>query len=115
MRKAQTKTTNGASSQTQTRRLTLETDLTIYNAPDHKRTLLAALEQANVVELDLAQVAEIDSAGLQVLLLAKRESLAAAKELRIVGHSPAVHELLDFFNVASYFGDPLVIPAGAKV
>jgi anti-anti-sigma factor len=115
MRKAQTKTTNGASSQTPTRRLTLETDLTIYNAPEHKRALLAALEQASVVELDLAQVAEIDSAGLQVLLLAKRESLAAAKELRIVGHSPAVHELLDFFNVASYFGDPLVIPAGAKV
>jgi anti-anti-sigma factor len=95
--------------------LTLETDLTIYNAPEHKCVLLAALEQASVIELDLAQVAEIDSAGLQVLLLAKRESLAAGKEMRIVGHSPAVQELLDFFNVASYFGDPLVIPARAKV
>jgi anti-sigma B factor antagonist len=95
-------------------RLVLEKDLTIYNAPEHKRALLDALDKARVVELDLASVGEIDSAGLQVLLLAKRESLAARKEMRIVRHSPAVQELLEFFNVASYFGDPLVIPAGNK-
>lgn len=97
-----------------TRRLVLEADLTIYNAPEHKRTLLDTLEQAEVIELDLAAVGEIDSAGLQVLLLAKRESLAKGKEMRIVRHSPAVQELLEFFNVASYFGDPLVIPAEHK-
>lgn len=93
------------------RRLVLETDLTIYNAAEHKRALLDALGQAKVVELDLARVGEIDSAGLQVLLLAKRESLAAGRDLRIVAHSPAVQELLDFLNVAGYFGDPLVISA----
>jgi anti-sigma B factor antagonist len=92
-------------------RLVLENDLTIYNAPEHKRALLEALDQAKVVELDLARVGEIDSAGLQVLILAKRESLAQGKNLRIVAHSTAVSELLDFFNMASYFGDPLVISA----
>jgi anti-anti-sigma factor len=95
-------------------RLTLDTDLTIYTAPEHKRALLEGLDRADVIELDLAQVGEIDCAGLQVLLLLKRESLAAGKALHIVGHSPAVHELLDFFNVASYFGDPLVIPASTR-
>lgn len=108
MRKAHAK----APGEKDTRRLVLENDLTIYNAPEHKRALLEALEQAKLVELDLAHVGEIDSAGVQVLLLAKRESLAADKEMRIVSHSPAVQELLDFFNLASYFGDPLVIPAG---
>jgi anti-anti-sigma factor len=97
-----------------TMRLTLDTDLTIYTAPEHKRTLLEGLARADVIELDLAQVGEIDCAGLQVLLLLKRESLAAGKALHIVGHSPAVQELLDFFNVASYFGDPLVIPASTR-
>jgi len=107
MRKAQAKKpTDG-----DTRRLVLDTDLTIYNAPEHKRALLDLLAQAKVVELDLTQVGGIDSAGLQVLLLAKRESLAAGKEMRIVGHSSAVQELLDFLNVAGYFGDPLVISA----
>ncbi len=110
MSKARAKAPTGSNA----RRLVLESDLTIYNAPDHKRKLLDALEQAQVVELDLAAVGEIDSAGLQVLLLAKRESQANGKEMRIVRHSPAVQELLEFFNVASYFGDPLVIPAGHK-
>jgi anti-sigma B factor antagonist len=110
MRKAHAK----APTDGDTRRLVLENDLTIYNAPEHKRTLLDALDHAQVVELDLARVGEIDSAGLQVLILAKRESLAAGKEMRILAHSPAVQELLDFLNVASYFGDPLVIPAQDK-
>lgn len=110
MRKANDReSTNGDA-----RRLVLEANLTVYNAPEHKRTLLDTLEQAKVIELDLAAVGEIDSAGLQVLLLAKRESLAKGKELRIVRHSPAVQDLLEFFNVASYFGDPLVIPAEHK-
>lgn len=110
MRKAHAKaSTDGDAS-----RLVLEADLTIYNAPEHKRTLLDTLEQAKAIELDLAAVGAIDSAGLQVLLLAKRESLAKGKEMRIVRHSPAVQELLEFFNVASYFGDPLVIPAEHK-
>jgi anti-sigma B factor antagonist len=103
-----------ASTNAESRRLVLENDLTIYNAAEHKCALLDALEQASVVELDLARVGEIDSAGLQVLLLAKRESLVAGKDLRVLSHSPAVRELLDFLNVASYFGDPLVIPAQDK-
>jgi anti-sigma B factor antagonist len=90
-------------------RMVIDDDLSIYNAPKHKRALLEALDHAKVVELDLARVGEIDSAGLQVLILAKRELLAQGKDLRIVAHSPAVSELLDFFNLASYFGDPLVI------
>ena len=93
------------------RRLNLDSDLTIYNAPEHKMALMNALGESAVVELDLAHVGQIDSAGLQVLLLAKRESVAGGKVLRVVAHSQAVRDLLDFFNVASYFGDPLVIPA----
>jgi anti-sigma B factor antagonist len=110
MRKAHAKASTGGDA----RRLVLENDLTVYNAPEHKRALMDALDQAKVIELDLAKVGEIDSAGLQVLLLAKRESLASGKELRILRHSPPVQELMEFFNVASYFGDPLVIPAGHK-
>jgi anti-sigma B factor antagonist len=96
------------------KRVVVEVDLTIYTAPEQKRVLLGALEQSRILELDLARVGEIDSAGLQVLLLAKREALAANKELRIVAHSPAVGDLLNFFDVAGYFGDPLVIPAQAR-
>lgn len=94
------------------KRVVVEVDLTIYTAAEQKRVLLGALEQAQVLELDLALVGEIDSAGLQVLLLLRREALAADKELHIVAHSPAVADLLNFFDV--YFGNPLVTPAEAR-
>ena len=31
--------------------------------------------------------------------------------LRLVGHSQSVLDVLAFYNVAAFFGDPLVIPA----
>ncbi len=94
-----------------TQRLCIEEDLTIYHAEALKAQLLEALGAAPALELDLSRVAEIDSAGLQLLLLAKRESLREGRRLSIVAHSPAVQETMDFLNLAGYFGDPLVIQA----
>ncbi len=93
-------------------RLALERDLTIYHAETLKPELLSALDGAERLELDLSGVGDIDSAGVQLLILAKRESLARGKTLHIVAHSPAVRDVIDFLNMAAYFGDPLVIPAG---
>lgn len=92
--------------------LALEANLTIYNAVDLKRQLLEALRASQGLDLDLSRVAEMDTAGFQLLVLAKRESQRLGRSLRIVGHSPAVQEVIEFFNMAAYFGDPLVIPAG---
>ncbi len=92
-------------------RMSLDQDLTIYHAAALKEQLLESLGQTQALELDLSRVAEIDTSGIQLLMLAKRESVKRDKELRIVAHSPAVSELMDFYNIAGFFGDPLVIPA----
>lgn len=92
-------------------RLCLAQDLTIYHAIEQKADLLAALEVADGLELDLSQVSEIDTAGLQLLILAKREAAQRNKSMSIVAHSPAVHETLDFCNLMTFFGDPVVITA----
>lgn len=96
-----------------TGRLAFDRDMTIYHAEALKSELMDTLEHHQVIELDLSRIAEIDTCGIQLLMLAKRESLKRQKELRIVAHSPAVSELMDFYNIAAYFGDPLVIPAHA--
>lgn len=96
-------------------KLAVEEDMTVYNAPAQKTMLLDAVAQCRELELDLSRVGEIDTAGFQVLLLAKREALDAGKALRVSAHSKAVTELLDLYNMASYFGDPLVIPAKEQV
>ena len=94
------------------KRIALQEDLTIYQALDQKSQLLDALNGADELELDLAQVAEIDTAGLQLLILLKREAQKAGKKLTIVAHSQAVRAVIDFCNLAATLGDPLVIPAG---
>ena len=92
-------------------RLVIVEDMTIYNALDQKNRLVAALDGADGLELDLSQVAEIDSAGLQLLILAKREAARLDKRMSIVAHSPAVRQTLDFCNLTAFFGDPVVIIA----
>lgn len=92
-------------------RLVLDGTMLIYNAEDIKQRLIDTLEHCQVLELDLTHISEIDTSGFQLLILAKRESQKADKELRIIGHSPAVQELIEFFNMTAFFGDPMVIPA----
>jgi anti-sigma B factor antagonist len=98
-------TTDGAA------HLILDGAMTIYNAAEIKSQLLGGLNAAPILELDLSHVTEMDTAGFQLLVMAKRESLRIDRNLRIVGHSPPVQEVIEFFNMAAFFGDPLVIPA----
>ena len=93
------------------RSIAINEDMTIYNALAQKPLLLDALDNCEELDLDLSQVGEMDTSGFQLLLLTKREAQKAGKTMRLTAHSKAVTELLDLYNMASYFGDPLVIPA----
>jgi anti-anti-sigma factor len=95
-------------------KLPIEGELTIYTAADTKGKLVAAFESNQPVEIDLSQVDEIDSAGLQLLILAKREAARKERTLTLVNHSQAVVECLDMCNLASEFGDQVILPAAAK-
>lgn len=86
------------------RHLQLKGDMNIYSAADLKRQLLDHLGAAAELEINLAQVGEIDSAGLQVLYLVKREAVKDGKTLRLASHSPAVLEVMDLYNMTAYFG-----------
>lgn len=91
--------------------LRLEGEITIYQAADLKDTLLAALKGVSMLEIDLQDVTEIDSAGVQLLMMAKREAQAAGGDLRLSRHSPAVLEVFDMLDLAAHFGDALLMPA----
>lgn len=84
-------------------------ELSISTAATVRDDLLAALDIADEVEVDLTRVTEIDSAGLQIMVAAKREAGARRKVLRFLGHSPAVLDMLDLTDLAGYLGDPLVL------
>ncbi len=90
--------------------LRIEGELTIYRAAELKHALLEPLA-AGSVELDLSAVTEIDSAGVQLLMLAKREASLHDCEFRLANHSAAVLEVFELLDLAGYFGDPIVMPA----
>ncbi len=92
----------------------LEGEMTIYTAAEIKPMLLSLLDDCSEPEIDLSQVSEIDSAGLQLLLLAKREASRIGKSIRLVGHSPAVVECLDMCNLTALFGDQVVLSSQQK-
>jgi len=96
-------------------RMAITQEMTIYHAEAIKDELMHSLERSDVIDLDLSLVTEIDTAGIQLLMLAKRECQQHGKMLNIVAHSPAVHELIDIYNIAGFFGDPLIIPARGAV
>lgn len=86
--------------------LRLSGEFTIFRAMELKPTLLAS---PPVNEIDLSGVTEIDTAGVQLLMLAKKTALTEQRDIRLLAHSPAVLEVFELLNVAAYFGDPLVM------
>lgn len=93
--------------------LHLEGALCIYNALETKQRVMDALYATSALELDLSRVEEVDTAGFQLLALAKRESHKLGKTLVLVAHSNPVREVIEFYNMQSFFGDPVIIPADA--
>lgn len=91
--------------------LKITEEMTIYSAVELKEQLLVLLNECHGLEVDLSGVTELDSAGLQVLLLLKSEAIRHNKELRIANHSLVVIEVLELLNLVVRFGDPIVIPA----
>lgn len=84
-----------------------DNDLTIYHAQAIKQRWLEGLHQSEGdVTLDLSRVGEIDTAGLQLLWLLRREAHASGRQLNIVAVSPAVADLLAFCRLTENFATP---------
>jgi anti-anti-sigma factor len=79
----------------------IERDLTIYTVAELKPVVLAAIAASEHGQLDLSQVTEIDSAGLQLLLLARREAQHAGHKLCLICNAPAVTEVLKLVGLSA--------------
>jgi anti-anti-sigma factor len=76
------------------RTVTLDGELTIITAAEHKERLLHELQGGTGLRVDLSDVSEIDTAGLQVLLLARREAERRHVAIELSGAGPLVAEVL---------------------
>ena len=90
----------------------VEDNMTIYEATEQKEKLLKALKKMKKneqMEIDLSNVSEMDTAGLQVLLLIKQTAENERKAVLLVAHSPASLDVIDRYNLAAHFGDPVIL------
>ena len=92
----------------QSARVTLSGELTIYSVAQIKSALAEAMGKASEIEVDLARVTEVDTAGLQLMLIVKRHP---GCNVRFVNHPPEVLRLIDLANLGGALGDPLFISA----
>ena len=70
--------------------------MTIYRALELKEMLFLPVP---VTALDLSAVTELDTAGVQLLLLAQRAARAAGGDFRLTAPSAAVREVLQLLGL----------------
>jgi len=84
-------------------KLVFAEDLTIYAIEGLKEGLAAHLSSYDSFELNLAQVEEMDSAGVQLLMAFKSELMREKKQLRLTHMSPVVTQLLGSYGLSERF------------
>ena len=83
------------------RRVALDGELTIMTAAESKERLLTALPGSGGLRVDLAGVEEIDTAGLQVLLLTRREAESMSLPFELTAPAPGVAAVLALAGLAT--------------
>lgn len=80
-------------------------ELTIVHAGELKQAWLSQIEPAHTqVFLSLADVQEMDSAGVQLLIALQRHLLQEGKTLVLQTPSRVVRDVLDLFALNAHFG-----------
>lgn len=78
----------------------IETPMTIYHAAQLKEVLLDAIERAACVRFDLSAVPEIDCAGLQLIVAARRSAADRQQSCEFVAASEHVQATLTLLGQA---------------
>lgn len=90
-------------------KVSLEGELTIYQASEVYEKLGKQLTACETLELDLHAVSELDTAGVQILLSLKQAATAEEKTMIMTLHSEAVVDVFELMNISHEFGDPIVL------
>ncbi|QEI06278.1 STAS domain-containing protein [Pigmentiphaga aceris] len=90
--------------------LAIDGGLTMDRAVELRQRFLHAIAHADTLRLTLANVTEIDSTGIQLLMATKRTAQASGKHLELVEHSSEVLAVFALLDLVAYFGDPIRVP-----
>lgn len=78
--------------------ITVDGDLTIYEVPEFKKRFIAETADFKDIVVDVSRVSRLDTAGLQMLQLARRAAEADGKTIRFVEPSKDVQRLFSIYR-----------------
>jgi len=76
-------------------------DMTIYTAEENKKNIVQALSD-DVQEIDLSEVTEIDTSGIQLLLMARKQADKQEKPLNFIAASDEVKNLVRQLHLSEF-------------
>jgi anti-sigma B factor antagonist len=82
----------------------IEGELTIYTTGEYREALLEKCDTKLGMELDLVDVTEIDTSGLQLILALKRQLEERGEALSFNTVSKAVLDIFEMLNLTETFG-----------
>ncbi|EKR66557.1 STAS domain protein [Leptospira weilii str. 2006001853] len=87
-------------------KVTIEGELTIYEALEFKEKLDSVFKDYfPFLEIDLFKIQKIDTSCLQILLSFKKEAQRINTHVRFVNHSHDVLKLIDFYEITGLLKD----------
>jgi anti-sigma B factor antagonist len=86
--------------------LRLQGEMTIYRAGELAQHVLAAVRQQARPRVDLSEVTEFDTSGIQILLMARRLAAAGEIPLQVVNPSECVRDVLSLCNLSHLVDAP---------
>ena len=84
-------------------RITIGNEMTIYSVDEIKEEISKGVNECKRIEINLSTVEDCDSAGVQLLLMIKKELSEKSKELKIVSMSGVVKKRLESYDVLKAF------------
>lgn len=95
-------------------RIRIQGELVIAHVSDAREQLIQRKVNQDQVLVDLSEVEDLDTAGVQLLIALKKHSQAAGYRLRFTNHSPVVLEYFALYGLVGYFGDRIALKKGEK-
>ena len=89
----------GTKKKDNTEKIEIETSLSIFNAAMIHEKILEAYNKFDAMEIDLKNITDCDTAGIQLLISLKKSCGETGKEISLVNPSEAVTDALERMSI----------------
>lgn len=83
----------------------IDNEITIYTVLALKNDLILHLQAGKNLQLNLSTVAEVDSAGIQLLIYLQKKAHELGLTLSLFAINQAVYDVIELFDLIDFFDD----------